>query len=143
MKTFDEVNKEFGHEKLAMVMRLTSHIANSVSINTLLDVVSNLESPDVNPDIFVMPNDEDFFEGYSKTEVAFNVAMGDYNPHDEFALVDTNDTFKTLSESKFHEIIREEGTHITELYLQEFEANKVVLHDEYYEVMSNLASELD
>lgn len=43
-------------------------------------------------------NDEDFLSMFSREDIAFRVAYGDYNPHNLFVVLDNRGNFKTSND---------------------------------------------
>lgn len=60
----------------------------------------NLYCQKINAEGYIYPNDESFLEIFTKEEIAFKVAYGDWNPHHEYVWLNGYGNFESGDENK-------------------------------------------
>lgn len=67
--------------------------------------------------------------------------MGDYNPHDDYVIIDGRGNFTSYDEYKYQELIRESGGEIMRIYLPKLQNGQVEFVDGLDEAVKLVASE--
>ena len=137
MSNYTDLLNEFGEEKLGdMLNNSAGEIGRAIDINSLKAAYDEIrdEASDIDY-LDVMENDEDFFEvlGFSKKDIAFKVAMGDYNPHDRYVILDGSENIKSYSEDTYNAKLKEDADTIMKRYFDKLNNNEVEFIDDIYE----------
>lgn len=144
MSRYTDLVNEIGEEKLNLVFdEANRDIAAECSFETLKDALNQvIDEEDLSP-LDVVSNDDDFFENidFTKKDVAFSAVMGDYNPHDDYVIIDGRGNFTSYDEYKYQELVREFGGEIMRIYLPKLQNGQVEFVDGLDEAVKLVASE--
>lgn len=146
MSNYEDLINEFGEEKIdTMLSNSAGEIANSISSNTLILAYEQIkdESDADLDELDVMENDEEFFEllDATKRDIAFKVAFGDYNPHDQYVTLDGYENIKSISENEYDELLGEYSSEIIKIYFDKVSKNEVDFIEDIYEPAREILKE--
>ncbi|TJX73986.1 hypothetical protein FAF40_01320 [Staphylococcus haemolyticus] len=144
MSRYTDLVNEIGEEKLNLVFdEANRDIASECSFEALKDALHQVIDDEDLSHLDVVPNDDDFFENinFTKKDVAFSAVMGDYNPHDDYVIIDGRGNFTSYDEYKYQELIRESGGEIMRIYLPKLQNGQVEFVDGLDEAVKLVASE--
>lgn len=137
MGNYNDLINEFGEEKLfTMLINSTNDIGAAIDNNSLKSAYNEIRDDASDIDYLdVMENDEEFFEvlNFSKKDIAFKVAMGDYNPHDRYVILDGVENIKSYSEDDYNTLLKEDADTIMRIYFEKLNNNEAEFIDDIYE----------
>ncbi|MDG0820650.1 hypothetical protein M4L90_12045 [Staphylococcus equorum] len=137
MGNYTDLLNEFGEEKLGvMLTNSAGEIGNAIDSNSLLMAYNEIkdENDDLNH-LDVMTNDEEFFEllNASKKDIAFMVAFGEYNPHDEYVTLNGYENIVSFNESQYNMMLKDDASDIMKTYFENLNNNEVEFIEGIYE----------
>lgn len=144
MSRYTDLVNEIGEEKLNLVFdEAKRDIAAECSFETLKEALSQVIDEDELSNLDVVPNDEEFFDtiDFTGKEIAFAAVMGNYNPHDDYVIIDGRGNFTSYDENKYQELVREFGDEIMRIYLPKLQSGQVEFADGLDEAIRTVARE--
>jgi len=137
MGNYTDLINEFGEEKLGIMLNNSAEeIGNAIDSNSLQSAYDEIKDDDEDLTYLdVMPNDEEFFEllNATKKDVAFMVAFGEYNPHDEYVTLNGYENIVSFNESQYTMMLKDDAQMIMRKYFEKLNNNEVEFIDDIYE----------
>lgn len=144
MSRYTDLVNEIGEEKLNLVFdEAKRDIAAECSFETLKEALYQVIDDEELSHLDVVPNDEEFFDtiDFTGKEIAFAAVMGNYNPHDDYVIIDGRGNFTSYNDVKYQDLVRTYGTEIIKIYLPRLQSGQVEFADGLDEAIRTVARE--